>query len=138
MLSNEYSARGILRVNPTSQVLAGSLQSLETARFIKQAVGIWRQNLRVLLGMAAVITSSDWQNYTLLLGAIKQLRRKGQELDSQVSLLIIPSPNFLVVGVVVIQTGEEIDLGVTTGLLWLGGCDYLRHLEGLQTVSHKR
>ncbi|WGV29094.1 hypothetical protein [Halotia branconii] len=114
MLNNESApelgaVEQVLGINPIPQTLTEWLKSLEVERFVKQPVEIWlAQDLRVLLGMAVVITSADWQDYGLLLAAIKQLRCKVQQLDSEVELLIIPSPDFLVVGVVVVKTAEEI------------------------------
>ncbi|MBD2683060.1 MULTISPECIES: hypothetical protein [Nostoc] len=81
---------------------------IETARIEKQPVGVWLENLRVMTGEALVITSEYWSDYGLLVGAKEQLLSLVQELEPNLGLVIIMSPDFLLTGIVIVETGEII------------------------------
>ncbi|WP_138506690.1 hypothetical protein [Nostoc sp. PA-18-2419] len=94
---------------------------IETAKIEKQRVGVWLENLRVMTGEAIVITSECWSDYGLLLGAKQQLLSLVRELEPRLGLAIIMSPDFLLAGVVVVQTGETITFSRGTATSWACG-----------------
>lgn len=94
---------------------------IETARIEKQPVGVWLENLRVMTGEAIVITSECWSDYGLLLGAKEELLSLVQELEPSLGLVIIMSPDFLLAGVVVVQTGETIAFTRGLATSWASG-----------------
>ncbi|MBD2616554.1 hypothetical protein H6G94_35965 [Nostoc punctiforme FACHB-252] len=99
----------LTQITPTCPKLWEWLShKIETARIEKQPVGVWLENLRVMTGEAIVITSECWSDYGLLVGAKQQLLSLVQELEPNLGLVIIMSPDFLLAGVVVVQTGEII------------------------------
>lgn len=111
----------ITQITPTCPKLWEWLfNNIETARIEKHSVGVWLENLRVMTGKAIVITSECWSDYGLLLGAKQQLLSLVQELEPNLGLVIIMSPDFLLTGIVIVETGEII--AFTRGLAASKAC----------------
>ncbi|MFN6562444.1 MAG: hypothetical protein RMY28_021995 [Nostoc sp. ChiSLP01] len=94
---------------------------IETARIEKQRVGIWLENLRVMTGEGIVITSECWSDYGLLLGAKQELLSLVQELEPSIKLAIVMSPDFLLTGIVIVETGEIIAFTRGLAASWASG-----------------
>ncbi|WP_414572127.1 hypothetical protein [Nostoc sp. CCY 9925] len=99
----------ITQITPTCPKLWEWLSDkIETARIEKQPVGVWLENLRVMTGEGIVITSECWSDYGLLLGAKQELLSLVQKLEPSIKLAIVMSPDFLLTGIVIVETGEII------------------------------
>ncbi|QSJ14843.1 hypothetical protein JYQ62_23520 [Nostoc sp. UHCC 0702] len=81
----------------------------ETVKIEFQPAGVWlSENLRVMTGEAITLTPTHWDEYGLLLQSIEQLRSLVKEHQPDVGLMIIMSPDFLLAGIIIVQTGEAI------------------------------
>jgi hypothetical protein len=88
---------------------AGSFRSiLETARFLRRTSGVWQANsLKVVSGLAVVITCDTWSDYKQLVAKTKQLSYRIRKLDPEVDLLLLLSPDEVVMAVTMLATLES-------------------------------
>ncbi|WGV29093.1 hypothetical protein [Halotia branconii] len=95
---------------------------LETARFLRRLGGVWQANsLRVISGLAVVITCDTWKDYKQLVTKTKQLSYRIRKLDPQVDLLLLLSPDETITEVTVLATLESFAIRNSQGLSSFNG-----------------